>query len=128
MLLLVATIPARRMWRGASEMGGLNIYNTNNNANDVEGGAVNMHAEQNLPALPAPAAPLPQPAVAAFAEEEEQEDIEEGQLEIWQVLKKPVHLRTPAERIAADDWARIRNPVHQVPGPDQDPFQAGLFD
>ena len=127
-LLLVATIPARRMWRGAN---GINIYNANNNANDVEGGAANMQAEQNLPALPAPAAPLPELAAAAFVEEEEQEEIEEGQLvpqlEIWQVLKKPVHLRTPAERIAADDWARIRNPVHQVPGPDQDPFQAGLF-
>ena len=69
-------------------------------------------------------------------EEEEQEGIEEGQLvpqlEIWQVLKKPVHLRTPAERIAADDWARIRpgawSGPGQVPGPDQDPFQAGLFD
>ena len=49
--------------------------------------------------------------------------MEEGQLEIWQILKKPVHLRTPAERIAADDWARIRDPLHRVPGPDQNPFQ-----
>ena len=127
-LLLVATIPARRMWRGASGMGGVNIYNANNNAIDVEGGAANVLAEQNLPALPAPAIPAP---AAAFMEEEEQEEVEEGQLvpqlDIVQVLKKPVHLRTPAERIAADDWARIRVPVHQVPGPDEDPFQAGLF-
>ena len=100
-------------------MGGVNIYNANNNANDAEGGAANMQVEQNLPALPAPAAPLPELAAAAFMEEEEQEEVEEGQLvpqlEIWQVLKKPVHLRTPAERIAADDWARIR--THSIGSP-----------
>jgi hypothetical protein len=121
-LLAVATIPARRMWRGASGMGGVNIYNANNNANDMEGGVANLHAEQNLPALPAPAAILPEPAAPVLEEEEEQEEMEGGQLEVWQILKKPVHLRTPAERIAADDWARIRDPTIRVPGPDQDPF------
>ena len=128
-LLLVVSIPARRMWRGANGMGGVNIYN--NNANDAEGGAANMQVDQFHPALPAPAAPLPELAADAFMEEEEQEEVEEGQLvpqlDICQVLKKPVHLRTPAEMGAADDGARIRHPVRQVPGPDQDPFQAGLF-
>jgi hypothetical protein len=46
----------------------------------------------------------------------------ERRLEIWEILKKPVHLRTPAEMIAADDWARIRDPFQRAPGPDQDPF------
>ena len=122
-LLAVVSIPARKMWRGANEMGGVKIYNANRNHNDVEGGAANMHAEQNLPALPAPAANHPDPAAAALEEEEEQEEMEGGQLEVWQILKKPVHLRTPAERIAADDWARIRDPTIRVPGPDQNPFQ-----
>ncbi len=130
-LLAIVTVPARRMWKGASGMGGVNIYNANNNANDMEGGVANMHAEQNLPALPAPAAILPEPAAAALEEEEEQEEMEVGQLEVWQILKKPVHLRTPAERIAADDWARSRDPRIRVPGPDQNPFQiqkeAGMF-
>ena len=89
----------------------------------MEGGVANLHAEQNLPALPAPAAILPEPAAPVLEEEEEQEEMEGGQLEVWQILKKPVHLRTPAERIAADDWARIRDPTIRVPGPDQNPFQ-----
>ena len=55
-------------------------------------------------------------------EEDEPEEVEERRLEIWEILKKPVHLRTPAEMIAADDWARIRDPHMRVPGPDQDPF------
>ena len=104
-------------------MHGVNIYNANNNINDMEGGIATLHAEQNLPALPAPAAILPEPAAPVLEEEEEQEEIEGGQLEVWQILKKPVHLRTPAERIAADDWARIRDPTIRVPGPDQNPFQ-----
>ena len=115
-LLAVATIPARRMWRGSSEMGGINIYNTNDNNNDADGGAAYVNAEQHLPALlepavlPGPAAVLPGPAAAEQEEEEEPEEVEERRLEIWQILKKPVHLRTPAERIAADDWARVQDP------------------
>ena len=48
----------------------------------------------------------PLPAVEEQEEEEDQEEHEE-QLEICQILKKPVHLRTPAERVAADTWARL---------------------
>ena len=47
-LLAVVTIPARRMWRGASGLNGVNIYNANNNINDMEGGIATLHAEQNL--------------------------------------------------------------------------------
>ena len=90
-------------------MGGVNIYNANNNSNDVDGGAANMNAEQHLPALPEPAV-LPGPAAAEQEEEEEPEEVEERRLEIWQILKKPVHLRTPAERIEADNWARVQDP------------------
>ena len=103
-------------------MGGINIYNTNDNNNDADGGAAYVNAEQHLPALvepavlPGPAAVLPGPAAilpgpaAEQEEEEEQEEVEERRLEIWQILKKPVHLRTPAERIAADNWARVQDP------------------
>ena len=120
-LLAMATIPARRMWRGANGMSGLNIYNANNNFNDMDGGVANAIAEQHPPILPVPALPPPDPA-AEQEEEDEPEEVEERRLEIWEILKKPVHLRTPAEMIAADDWARIRDPNMRVPGPDQDPF------
>ena len=121
-LLAVATIPARRMWRGANGMSGLNIYNANNNFNDVDGGVANAIAEQHPPILPVPALPPPALPAAEQEEEDEPEEAEERRLEIWEILKKPVHLRTAAEMIAADDWARIRDPTIRVPGPDQDPF------
>ena len=121
-LLAMATIPARRMWRGANGMSGLNIYNANNNFNDVDGGVANAIAEQHSPILPVPALPPPALPAAEQEEEDESEEVEERRLEIWEILKKPVHRRTPAEMIAADDWARIRDPTIRVPGPDGDPF------
>ena len=76
----------------------------------MDGAMANAEAGQHLPALPEPAA----------VEQEEEEEPEEGMDEgvhndhcggdIWRILKKPVYLRTPAERVAADNWARLHDP------------------
>ena len=113
-ILAVAVISARRMLKKADKMGGVNITNFNsnsnplNNSNNMDGAKANAGAGQPLPALPEPVA----------AEQEEEKDPEEEvveELEIWQILRKPVHLRTPAERVAADSWARLHDPWTKDP-------------
>ena len=108
-LLAVAAISAKRMFRKADKLGGVNITNFNSNSNplnisnNMDGAKANAEAGQPLPALPEPVA----------AEQEEEEDPEEEVAEvaeIYQILRKPVHLRTPAERVAADNWARLNDP------------------
>ena len=76
----------------------------------MDGAVANMEAGQPLPALPEPL-----PALEEQEEEEDQEEEVVEQLEIWQILKKPVHLRTPAERVAADSWARLHDPWTKDP-------------
>ena len=108
-MLAVAAVPAKRMLRKTSEMGGVNITNFNSNSNpsknsnNMDGAIANAEAGQHLPTLPDP---------AAVEQEEEEKPEEEADkcVEIWQILKKPVYLRTPAERIAADNWARLHDP------------------
>ena len=101
-------------WILPDKMGGVNITNynansnTSTNSNNMDGAMANAEAGQALPALPEPAA----------AEQEEEEDPEEEvaeEVEIWRILKKPVHLRTPAERVAADSWARLHDPWTKDP-------------
>ena len=118
-VLAVAAIPVMQsslaMVKKAGKPGGVNItnYNSNsnplNNSNNMDGAMANMEAGQPLPALPEPL-----PAVEEQEEEEDQEEAEE-QLEIWQILRKPVHLRTPAERVAADTWAKLNDPWTKDP-------------
>ena len=105
-MLAAAAVPAGRMLRKAS---GVNITNFNsnsapsNNSNNVDGAIANMEAGQQYPALP-------EPAAAEQEEEEVPQEEEDEEVEIWKILKKPVHLRTPMERIAADNWARLHDP------------------
>ena len=108
-MLAVAAVPARRMLKRTSEMGGVNITNFNSNSNpssnsnNLDGVIANAEAGQHLPALP-------EPAAAEQEEEEEPEEEADKCVEIWQILKKPVYVRTLAERIAADNWARLHDP------------------
>ena len=115
-MLAVAAVPARRMLRKTSEMGGVNITNFNSNSNpsknsnNMDGAIANAEAGQHLPALPEPA------AIEQEEEDEPEEVMDEGVHndhcggDIWRILKKPVYLRTPAERVAADNWARLHDP------------------
>ena len=97
------------MLKKADKMGGVNITNFNsnsnpsNNSNNMDGAMANAEAGQPLPTLPEPA------AAEQEEEEEPEEEVDEG-VEIWRILKKPVYLRTPAERVAADNWARLHDP------------------
>ena len=108
-MLAAAAVPARRMLRKAGGTGGVNITNFNsnsapsNNSNNMDGAIANMEAGQQYPALP-------EPAAAEQEEEEVPQEEEDEEVEIWKILKKPVHLRTPMERIAADNWARMHDP------------------
>ena len=115
-VLAVAAITAGRTLKKADKMGGVNITNFNsnsnpsNNSNHMDDAMANMEAGQHLPALPEPLPALPEPAAAEQEEEEEPEEEVAEEVEIWRILKKPVHLRTPAERVAADSWARLHDP------------------
>ena len=108
------------MVRRTGQLGGIAItnYNSNsnptNNSNSMDGAMAKMEAGQPLPALPAP---LPA-AIEEQEEEEDQEEEEEEQLEIVEILRKPVHLRSPAERVAADTWAKFNDPYDYS----KDPF------
>ena len=115
--MLAAAVPAGMMLKKTSKARGLNITNFNsnsnplNNSNNMDGARADAEAGQPLPALPEPVA----------AEQEEEEDPEEEvveELEIWQILRKPVHLRSPAERVAADTWAKFNDPYYYT----KDPF------
>ena len=107
-------ITARRTLKKADKMGGVNITNFNsnsnpsNNSNHMDDAMANAEAGQPLPALP-------EPAAAEQEEEEEPEEEVAEEVEIWRILKKPVHLRTPAERVAADSWARLHDPWTKDP-------------
>merc|ERR1712015_192283 len=106
-MLAVAAVPVMQasiaMVRRTGQLGGIAIPNYNSNI--MDGAMAKMEAGQPLPALPAPL-----PAVIEEQEEEEdQEEEEEEQLEIVEILRKPVHLRSPAERVAADTWAKFND-------------------
>ena len=58
------------------------------------------------PALHGPAAAEQEEEEVPQAEEEDEE------MEIWKILRKAAHLRSPLERIAADNWSRQQNPFH----------------
>ena len=103
------------MLKKTSEAGGINFntYNTpmasSNNSNKVDGNIGGIEAGPLYPALHGPA-----------TVEQEEEDIiqveeEDEEVEIWKILQKAVHLRSPMERIAADNWSK-----------QQDPFQLQL--
>ena len=125
-VLAVAAVPVMQasvaMVKKTGKLGGISItnYNSNsnplNNSNIMEGAMANLEAGKPLPALPAPL-----PAVIEEQEEEEnqeEEEEEEEQLVIVDILRKPVHLRSPAERIAADTWAKFNDPYDYS----KDPF------
>ena len=125
-VLAVAAVPVMQasvaMVKKTGRLGGISItnYNSNsnplNNSNIMEGAMANLEAGKSLPALPAPL-----PAVIEEQEEEEnqeEEEEEEEQLVIVDILRKPVHLRSPAERVAADTWAKFNDPYDYS----KDPF------
>ena len=49
---------------------------------------------------------------AAEQEEEEVPQVEEEdeETEIWRILRKAAHLRSPMERIRADNWSKQQDP------------------
>ena len=124
-IMAVAAVPVMQasvaMVRRTGQLGGIAItnYNSNsnptNNCNSMDGAIAKMEAGQPLPALPAPP-----PAIIEEQEEEEdlEEEEEEEQLEIVEILRKPVHRRSPAERVAADTWAKFNDPYDYS----KDPF------
>ena len=103
---LAAAVLAGMILKETSEAGGVNNnnHNTNNasanNSNKVDGNMGGIEMDPLYPALHSPA--------AAEQEEEEVPRVEEEdeETERWRILKKAPHLRSPMERVAADDWAR----------------------
>ena len=125
-ILAVAAVPVMQasvaMVKKTGRLGGISItnYNSNsnplNNSNVMDGAMANLEAGKSLPALPAPL-----PAVIEEQEKEEsqeEEEEEEEQLVIVDILRKPVHLRSHAEKVAADTWAKFNDPYDYS----KDPF------
>ena len=104
-VILAAAIPAGMMLKKTSGTKGVNINNYNstqassNNSNKVDGDMGGIEVDSLFPALHGPA--------AAGQEEEEEEDEE---VKIWKILRKAAHLRSPMERIAADNWQKRQDP------------------
>ena len=104
-VILAAAIPAGMMLKKTSGTKGVNINNYNstqassNNSNKVDGDMGGIEVDPLFPALHGPAA----------AEQEEEEDDDE-EVKIWKILRKAAHLRSPMERIAADNWAKNQDP------------------
>ena len=109
-VVLAAAVPAGMMLKKTGEAGGVNInnYTTNkasaDNSNKVDGNMGGIEANLH-PALLGPAAAEQEEGEVPQAEEEEEEE-----LDILRILRKAAHLRSPAERIRADDWARLQDP------------------
>ena len=110
-VFMAAAIPAGMMLKRTSESKGVNInnYNSNqasaDNSNKVDG---DMGGNEAIPLYP----DLHGPALHGPAAAEQEVEEEDNDLQIWNILKKPAHQRTPKERIAADNWQK-----------EQDPFQ-----
>ena len=108
--MLAVAISGRMMLKKTSEAGGLNINNYNtptassNNSNKVDGNIGSIEADPLYPALHGPAAAEQEEEEISQAEEEDEE------VEIWKILQKAVHLRSPMERIAADNWSKQQDP------------------
>ena len=98
------------MLKKASAAGGVNInnFNSNNapsvNSNKVDGAMIGIEVDQLYPALP------DQAAAEQGEEEVSQAEEEDEEVRIWKILRKAVHLRSPMERIAADNWAKQQDP------------------
>ena len=105
-VVLAAAVPAGMMLRKTSEGKGVNInnYNTNkasaDNSNNMEGNMVGIEMNPLYPVLHGQAA----------AEEEEENDVDMAvDAGMCKILRKPAHLRSPTERILAENWAK-KNP------------------
>ena len=98
------------MLKKTSEAGGVNINNYNttkassNNSNKVDGDMGSIEVDPLYPALHGPAAAEQEEEEISQAEEEDEE------VKIWKILKKAAHLRSPMERIAADNWSKQQDP------------------
>ena len=112
-VLMAAAIPAGMMLKRTSGTKGVNInnYNSNqvsaDNANKVDGDIGGIEAAPLYPALHGPA--------AVEHEEEEDEEEEDIDLQIWKILRKPAHQRTPKERIDADNWQKQQDVFQMQP-------------
>ena len=95
-VILAAVVPAGMMWKKTDAAKGVNInnYNSNlassDNSKKVDGDMGGIMGGPLLPNLNDP----------------EAADQEEEELDIWEVLKKPAHMRTAKEMVAAENWSK----------------------
>ena len=107
-VILATLVPAGMMWKRTDAVGGINIknYNSNlassDNSNKVDGDLGG--------AMVGPL--IPDPVNLVSMDQEDDEDEEE--LDIVEVLNKPVHLRSAKEMIAAENWAKQQETCRRV--------------
>ena len=65
---------------------------------------VSIEADPLYPALHGPAAAEQDDEDVSQAEEEDED------MRIWKILRKAAHLRSPMERIAANNWEKQQDP------------------
>ena len=120
-VILAAVVPAGMMWKKTDAAKGVNInnYNSNlassDNSNKVDGDMGGIMVGPLLPNLNDP-------------EAADQEEEEEEELDIWEVLKKPAHMRTAKEMVAAENWSKQQETCRRLAAepfrlPSAEPFR-----